>query len=85
MPINLYTYRARIGLHRHRLFKLKGYKHFNSFEFVILLAMLLYQAGDVEKSPWPQSDNDNNTSFSSSPVFNGEFSVVHYNVQSLLH
>ena len=85
MPINLYTYRARIGLHRHRLFKLKGYKHFSSFEFVIFLAMLLYQAGDVEKNPGPQSDNDNNTSFSSFPVFNGNFSVVHYNVQSLLH
>lgn len=47
--------------------------------------MLLYQAGDVEKNPGPQSDNDDNTSFSSFPLFNGNFSVVHYNVQSLLH
>ena len=47
--------------------------------------MLLYQAGDVGKNPGPQSDNDNNTSFSSFPVFNGFFSVAHYNVQSLLH
>ena len=82
MPINLYTYRARIGLHRHRLFKLKGYKHFSSFEFVIFLAMQLYQAADVEKNPGPQSDNNNHTSFSSFAVFNENFSVFHYNVQS---
>ena len=49
------------------------------------MAMLLYQASDVEKNPGSQSDNADNTSFSSFPVFNGNFSVVHYNVQSLLH
>lgn len=85
MSVDLNTYRARIGLHRHRLFKFKGYKQFDSFEFAIYLAMLLYQAGDVEKNPGPQSNNGDNTSFSSVPVFNGNFSVVHYNVQSLLH
>ena len=46
MNINLCIYRARIGL-----VKLKGLKHFNSFELFIFLAMVIYQAGDVAKNP----------------------------------
>ena len=47
--------------------------------------MLLYQAGDVEKNPGPDNNSNHDTSSQSSfPVFQGNFSVVHYNVQSLL-
>ena len=51
MDVDLNIYRARIGLHRYRLFKLKEFSCFNRFEFVAFLAMLLYQAGDIEKNP----------------------------------
>ena len=47
--------------------------------------MLLYQAGDVEKNPGPDNNSNHDTSSQSSfPVFQGNFSVVHYNVQSLM-
>ena len=56
------------------------------FESTIFLAILLYRAGDVEKNPGPESDNQSDTSsISSFSVFQGDFSVVHYNVQNLLH
>ena len=63
MNLNLSIYRARIGLHRYRLFKLKGFSCFNRFEFVTFLAMLLYQAGDIEKNPGPD-----NSSYSAHPL-----------------
>ena len=85
MNVDISIYRARIGLHRYRLFKLKGFSCFNHFELVTFLAMLLYQAGDVEKNPGPDNNSNHDTSSQSSfPVFQGNFSVVHYNVQSLL-
>ena len=47
--------------------------------------MLLYQAGDVEKNPGPDNNSNYDTSSQSSlPVFQGNFLVVHYNVQGLL-
>ena len=86
MSVDLSIYRARIGLHRYRLFKLKGFSCFNRFEFVTFLAMLLYQAGDIEKNPGPDNSSYSDTSPQSTfPVVQGNFSVVHYNVQSLLH
>ena len=85
MNVDLRIYRACIGLHRYRLFKLKGFSCCNHFELVTVLAMLLYQAGDVEKNPGPNNNSNHDTSSQSSfPVFQGNFSVVHYNVQSLL-
>ena len=85
MNVDISIYRARIGLHRYRLYKLKGFSCFNHFELVTFLAMLLYQAGDVEKNPGPDNNSNHDTSSQSSfPVFQGNFSVVHYNVQSLL-
>lgn len=86
MSIDLSSYRARIGLYRYKLLKLKGCKRLNMFESTIFLAILLYRAGDVEKNPGPESDNRSDTSSTCSfPVFQGNFSVVDYNVQSLLH
>ena len=47
--------------------------------------MLLYPAGDVEKNPGPDNNSNHDTSSQSSfPVFQGNFSAGHYNVQSLL-
>ncbi|MCG8033229.1 MAG: hypothetical protein JAZ03_13755 [Candidatus Thiodiazotropha taylori] len=85
MPIDLNVYRARIGLHYCRLLRLKGVKRFNLFEYFVFLAMILYLSGDVEKNPGPQSDISNETSSSAFPIFEGHFSLVHYNVQSLLN
>ena len=83
MNIDLCIYRARIGMHYRRLFKLKGIKHFNNFELFSFLAMILYQAGDVEKNPGPETETDNISDSASAAVFHGNFSVVHYNVQSV--
>ena len=47
--------------------------------------MLLYQAGEVEKNLGPDNNSNHDTSSQSSfQAFQGSFSVVHYNVQSLL-
>ena len=86
MNTDLCIYRARIGMHHYRLQKFKGVKYLNNFELSVFLAMILYRAGDVEKNPGPVNDNTSDTSSSASfPVFNGNFSVVHYNVQSVQH
>ncbi|MCG7877682.1 MAG: reverse transcriptase domain-containing protein [Candidatus Thiodiazotropha endolucinida] len=85
MSIDLNVYRARIGLHRYRLLRLKGLKRFNSFEFFVFLAMFLHLSGDVEKNPGPESDTSSETSTPVFPIFEGNFSVVHYNVQSLFN
>ena len=46
--------------------------------------MILYRAGDVEKNPGPENEDASDTSSSSTfPVSSGNFSVVHYNVQSV--
>lgn len=86
MAVSLSIYRARIGRHISRLFNIKGLGKFNKFETFVFLSFLLYQAGDVEKNPGPQSTNSSDSSIVSQfPVFHGNFSVVHYNVQSLLN
>ncbi|MEW8548517.1 MAG: reverse transcriptase family protein [Candidatus Thiodiazotropha sp.] len=86
MSVDLSIYRARIGIHRFRLFKIKGLGKFNNFETLLFLSLILYQAGDIERNPGPQSVDSNETSSSSHfPVFQGNFSMVHYNVQSLQH
>ena len=73
-------------MHHYRLQRIKGVNYLNNFELSVFLAMILYRAGDVEKNPGPENDNTSDTSSSTSyPVFNGNFSVVHYNVQSVQH
>ena len=70
MSIELSSYRARIGLYRYTLLKLKGCKRLNMFESTLFLAILLHRAGDVEKNLGPESDNHSDTSSASSfPVF----------------
>ena len=88
MNIDLCIYRARIGMHHYRLLKLKGLKRFNSFESFIFLAMVIYQDGDVEKNPGPGTENDDisdTVSSASSAILHGNFSLVHYNVQSVVN
>ena len=86
MNIDLCMYRARIGMHRYRLLQVKGVKYFNNFELFVFLAMILYRAGDVEKNSGPENEDASDTSSSSTfPMFNGNFSVVHYNVLSVQH
>ena len=54
------------------------------FDLLVLLGFLLYQSGDIEKSPGPQSDITEETTASFVfPPLHGNFSLVHYNVQSL--
>ena len=74
MNVDLSIYRARIGLHKYRLSKLKGFSCFSRFEFVTFLAMLLYQADDIEKNPSPDNSSYSATSSKSTfPVFQGNF------------
>ena len=76
-------------MHRYRLLKLKGLKRFNSFELFIFLAMVIYHDGDVEKNPGPGTENDDyfsdTVSSASSAILHGNFSLVHYNVQSVVN
>ena len=73
-------------MRHYRLQKFKGVKYLNNFELSVFLAMILYRAGDVEKNPGPVNDNTSDTSSSTPfPVFNGNFSVKHCNVQSVQH
>ena len=84
MTIELNIYRARIGLHHYRHSKVKGLGTLNNFELVTFLAMLLYQSGDIEKNPGPNSasstESDDSFQF---PPLQGNLFMVHYNVQSL--
>ena len=84
MTIELNIYRARIGLHHYRHSKVKGLGTLNNFELVTFLAMLLYQSGDIEKNPGPNSasstESDDSFQF---PPLQGNLSMVHFNVQSL--
>ena len=56
MNTDLCIYRARIGMHHYRLQKFKGVNYLNNFELSVFLAMILYQAGDLEKNPGPVND-----------------------------
>ena len=73
-------------MHNYRLLKLKGLKHFNSYELFIFLTMVIYGAGDVEKNPGPGTENDDfsdTVSSVSSAILHGSFSLVHYNVKNV--
>ena len=77
----------RIGLNYGRQAKIKGIKHFNYFELLVIMSMLLI-AG-IERNPGPLSDSsvsalDSITS-AEEQATKDKFSVVHYNVQSILN
>ncbi|MCG8046167.1 MAG: reverse transcriptase domain-containing protein [Candidatus Thiodiazotropha endolucinida] len=75
--IAIEIYRIRIGLNYSRQAKVKGIKHLNYFEMLIIMSLLLI-AG-VERNPGPASES----SVGSTSNLTNKFSIVHYNVQSL--
>ena len=90
--IDIQTYRTRTGLHCCRHFKVKGLMYLSSFELMIILSLLLLRSGDVEPNPGPEfsdsvsASSSSSSSFSSSnTILQEHFSVVHYNIQSLLN
>ena len=88
MNIDLCIYRVHIGMHHYRLLKLKELKHFNRFELFIFLAMVIYQAADVEKNPGPGRKTMTSVILflpHHLPILHSNFSSVHYNVQSVVN
>ena len=90
--IDILTYRARIGLHCCRHLKVKDLMYFSFFELMIILSLLLLRSGDVEPNPGPEfsdydsaSSSSSSSSSSSNTILQEHFSVVHYNIQSLLN
>ena len=99
MTVDINTYRSRIGIHYSLALRLKGIKYFTNFEFLLFVGTFLFRSDDIELNPGPNSNssdnlNSSNTSTSdlendslsdiSSTLFQKYFSLVHYNVQSLL-
>ena len=84
MCVELDIYRARLGMHYYRHFSVKGLGKLNMIDLLVFLGFLLYQSGDIEKNPGPQSGSTEETSASFVfPPLHGNFSLLHYNVQSL--
>ena len=77
----------RIGLNFCRQAKIKGIEHLNYFELLVIMSMLLI-AG-IERNPGPLSDSSVSSSDSiisaEEQAIKDKFSVVHYNVQSILN
>ena len=81
-------YEHNIGLHYHRHLRVKGLKYLSTFELLIVLSLILIRCCDIELNPEPELDSD--TSSSTGSAFSdlelkNKFSVVHYNVQSILN
>ena len=88
MSDDLSTYRLRIGLHYHRHLKVKGLKFLSTFELLIVLSLILIRCGDIELNPGPELDSDSSSSTASAfsdLELKNKFSVVHYNVQSIIN
>ena len=75
MYVDIFIYRARIGLFIAVTCKLKGSSCFSEFDCLIWLALVLLQCGDIEKNPGPEPTS----CFKDSRQ---NLSIVHYNVQS---
>ena len=99
MTVDINTYRSRIGIHYSLALRLKGIKYFTNLEFLLFVGTFLFRSGDIEPNPGPNSnssDNLNNSNTSTSDLemtayptshllyFRNIFSLVHYNVQSIL-
>ena len=88
MSDDLSTYRLRKGLHYHRHLKVEGLKFLSTFELLIVLSLILIRCGDIELNPGPKLDSDSSSSTASAfsdLELKNKFSVVHYNVQSILN
>ena len=87
--IDIQTYRMQIGLHYSRHTKIKGLDYLTSFEFLIITSLLLICSGDIEPNPGPTVVQDNASTHSTDNtqecIVMNNFSVVHYNIQSILN
>ena len=86
--IEIQVYRMRIGLNFSRQVKVKGVKFITTFEFLIIMSLLLLKSGDIELNPGPYSHESDTFSGSNNLdelVVTNNFSIVHYNIQSLLN
>ena len=86
--IEIEIYRMRIGLHYSRHFRIKGLDYLNAFELLVIMSLLLL-AG-IEPNPGPTSEVSTSSFNLSSDsddlnMIKDKFSVVHYNVQSILN
>ncbi|MEW8546423.1 MAG: hypothetical protein AB2693_23135, partial [Candidatus Thiodiazotropha sp.] len=83
------SYRLQIGLHYYRQAKVKGLNYFTVFELSIILSLLILQCGDVELNPGPDLDVSSSSEGTSQSLNQldivNNFSVIHYNVQSILN
>ena len=66
--------------------------YLSSFELMIILSLLLLRNGDVDPNPGPEfsdsvsaASSSSSSFFSSNNILQEHFSVVHYNIQSLLN
>ena len=79
----------QIGLHYSRRTKIKGLDYLTSFEFLIITSLLLICSGDIEPNPGPTVVQDNASTHSTDNtqecIVMNNFSVVHYNIQSILN
>ena len=75
----------RIGLLYGRHAKVKGIKHLNQFELLIIMSLLLI-AG-IERNPGPSSESSEESNFdlSGTEHIEDRFKIVHYNVQSIMN
>ena len=77
----------RIGLHYSRQVKMRGIEHLNFFELLIIMPLLFISG--IERNPGPAStaslcSSSSSTTFEEN-VIKEKFSVVHYNVQSIMN
>ena len=78
----------RIGLNFSRQVKVKGVKFITYFEFLIFMSLLLLKSGDIEPNPGPdfqETDTSSCTNDLDEQIITNNFSIVHYNIQSLLN
>ena len=82
--IPIEVYRIRIGQHYSRHAKVKGFKHLNHFELLIIMSLLLMAGVERNPGPQPEPSTDSNPILSeTSQIIKDKFSIVHYNVQSI--
>ena len=80
----------RLGLHYCRQAKLKGIDYLNYQDILLIMSMLLISGIEgIERNPGPLSDSSissTNTMITTAEeqAIKDKFSVVHYNVQSII-
>ena len=85
--IDIQTYRARIGLHCCRHFKVKGLMYLSFFELMIILSLLLLRSGDVEPNPGPEFSGFRGGRSTTGQIFNLRIQCKKYlqHQQNLYH